>query len=96
MYFALGETRGAIEYAAQAVELQQQIGDRWGERMTHYNMATALVALVGLDKAEEQLRMVVALDEAIGHPDLESDRQALARVQALRRGSLNHGGTEGQ
>jgi hypothetical protein len=38
-----------------------------------------------LDKAEEQLLLVVALDEAIGHPDLESDRAALARVQKLRQ-----------
>ena len=38
-----------------------------------------------LDEAEEQLLHVVALDEALGHPDLESDRAALARVQAMRR-----------
>jgi hypothetical protein len=39
-----------------------------------------------LDKAEEQLLLVVALDEAIGHPDLESDEATLAQVQAMRRG----------
>jgi hypothetical protein len=37
-----------------------------------------------LAKAEEQLALVVALDEAIGHPDLASDRAALERVQARR------------
>lgn len=33
--------------------------------------------------AEAELQIVVAIDEAVAHPDLESDRQALAQVQAL-------------
>jgi hypothetical protein len=42
-------------------------------------------ALGDLAAAEEQLQQVVALDEAIGHPDLESDRAQLVRIQTLRR-----------
>jgi hypothetical protein len=42
-------------------------------------------ALGNLAGAEQQLRQVVALDEAIGHPDLASDRAALARIKAKRR-----------
>ncbi len=37
-----------------------------------------------LARAEQELALVVALDEAIGNPDLESDRAALAQVRALR------------
>ncbi|MEZ4863396.1 MAG: hypothetical protein R3C14_18910 [Caldilineaceae bacterium] len=37
-----------------------------------------------LAKAEEQLEMVIALDEAIGHPDLESDREVLEQIRAMR------------
>lgn len=41
-------------------------------------------ALDDLAQAEEQLTLVVALDEAIGHPNLASDRAALERVRAKR------------
>jgi hypothetical protein len=37
-----------------------------------------------LEKAEEQMVQVVALDEAIGHPELESDKEILAEIQAMR------------
>jgi hypothetical protein len=34
--------------------------------------------------AEEQLLIVIAINEAIGHPDIENDRKALVRIRALR------------
>ena len=37
-----------------------------------------------LAAAEAELIEVVALDEAVGHPNLESDRAALRQVQAQR------------
>jgi hypothetical protein len=69
----------------QALPLRRQVGDRWGESLTRYNMAMVCRDLDDLASAEEQLRQVVAFDEAIGHPDLASDSAALARIQGLRR-----------
>ena len=85
MYCDLGEKQQALEYYGQALPLSHQVGDRWQESITRYNMAMVFEALGDLAQAEEQLRQVVALDEAIGHPDLESDRAQLARIQ-VRRG----------
>ena len=44
-------------------------------------MAMVYVALDKFDEAEEELLVVVALEEAIGHPDLENDRNMLAQIQ---------------
>ena len=74
----------ALEYHAQALPLRRQVGDRWGERITRFNLARVHAALGDLDEAEAQLGEVVALDEALGHPDLAADRAALARIQAQR------------
>ena len=46
-------------------------------------MAMVQVDLGALDEAVPLLARTVALEEAIGHPDLESDRQTLAQVQAM-------------
>ena len=34
---------------------------------------------------KDELEAVVAIEEAVGHPDLESDRAALAQIRARRR-----------
>lgn len=60
-----------------------QVGDRWLESVTRYNLAMVYAALGRWQAAEAELQIVVAIDEAVAHPDLESDRQALAQVQAL-------------
>lgn len=41
-------------------------------------------ALGDLAQVEAQLTLVVALDKALGHPDLESNRAELARIRAMR------------
>jgi hypothetical protein len=60
------------------------VGDKADERVTRFNMAVIYESLGDLDKAEEELLFVVALDEAIGHPDLGRDKEAVAQVRALR------------
>ena len=85
VYAALGEKQPALDYYAQALPLFRQASDRWGERITRHNMAAVYKSLNRLDEVEAQLAEVVALDEAIGHPDLESDRAALEAVRAARR-----------
>jgi tetratricopeptide (TPR) repeat protein len=87
VYDVLGKKQEALEYYEQALELLCQVGDRWHESIARFNMAKVYVALSELGEAEEQLRQVVVLDEAIGHPNMERDREALAQVQALRRQS---------
>ncbi len=86
VYDALGEKQQALDFYHQALPLRRQVGDRWGESITRYNMAVVCADLGDLAGAEAQLLLVVALDEAIGHPDLASDRAALARIQARRAG----------
>jgi tetratricopeptide (TPR) repeat protein len=84
VYRSLGDMRKALDFYEQAVTILQKVRDRWHESMGRANLAGVYEALGDLAKAEEQLALVVALDEAIGHPDLASDRAALERVQARR------------
>jgi len=94
MYTALGDKRKALDFYEQALPLRCQVGDRWGESVTRFNIGMVYEALGDLAKAEEQLALVVALDEAVGHPDLTSDRAALERVRAKHRtGSGQRAGT---
>ena len=81
----LGEKGKALAYFEQALPLRRQVGDRWGESITRFNIGMVYEALGDLAKAEEQLAIVVALDEAVGHPDLANDRAALERIQAKRK-----------
>ncbi|MCX6048513.1 MAG: tetratricopeptide repeat protein [Chloroflexi bacterium] len=83
VYDALGEKQEALRYFNLALPLLQQVGDRWGESVTRYNMAMVYVNLGQLAEAVEELERVVAIEEAVGHPDLASDRATLARVRAL-------------
>jgi tetratricopeptide (TPR) repeat protein len=85
VYSALGDKAKALEYYEQALPLRRQVGDRSGEATTRFNMAMVYVTLGDWEEAEGLLSQVVALEEAIDHPDLESDRAMLAQVQAMRR-----------
>jgi hypothetical protein len=69
--------------APDGVPLLRQVGDRWGESITCYNMGMIYKALGDLAEAERLLTRTVELDEAIGHPDLESDRAALQQVRSM-------------
>ncbi|MGB4805726.1 MAG: tetratricopeptide repeat protein [Anaerolineae bacterium] len=86
VYSDLGEPQRALEYYELALPIHRHVGDRWGEAVTYYGMAMVYENLGDLDRVEEYLQVVVALDEAIGRPNLDSHRATLARVQALRRG----------
>ena len=85
VYSALGEMEKALGYYTEALPLKRQVGDRFGESVTRFNMAMVFVNLDRLAEAEEQLEIVVQIDEAVRHPDLESDRQVLEQVRAMRR-----------
>ena len=84
VYSALGEKEKALGYFEEALPLRRQVGDRFGESVTRFNIAMVFKYLGRLAEAEEQLEIVVQIDEAVRHPDLESDRQALALVRAMR------------
>ena len=88
VYDNLGERRRALEYYEQALPIMREVGDRSGESVTLYNMAMVYEEEENYAEAAGLLEQVVAIDEAIEHPDLESDRATLARLrkQATGRG----------
>lgn len=65
-----------------AADCYADLGDKEGERVARYNRAESLKELKAWAEAETELRKVVALDEALDCPDLESDRAELAEVIA--------------
>jgi tetratricopeptide (TPR) repeat protein len=86
--------RAALSYLEQALPIHREVGDRTGEAVTRYNIAAAHKGEGRLLDAVAELELVVALDEAIQHPDLEADRAALKRVRAeldLRRSAGGSG-----
>ncbi|RIK33950.1 MAG: hypothetical protein DCC55_33985 [Chloroflexi bacterium] len=85
VYSDLGDKQQALAYYEQALPLRRQVGDRWGESVTRYNMAMVYRDLGDLAAAVAELEQVVAIDEATGHPDLESDRAMLRRLQELHQ-----------
>jgi tetratricopeptide (TPR) repeat protein len=85
VYDALGEKEKALAYYEQALPLSRQVGDRWQESITCYNMAMVYRGLGDLAAAEQWLQRTVDLEEAIGHPDLASDRAMLEQVRQERR-----------
>jgi tetratricopeptide (TPR) repeat protein len=90
VYDSLGEPRRALEYYEQALPINREVGDRSGESVTLYNMAMVYEGEENYAEATRLLEQVVAIDETIEHPDLESDRATLARLrnQATGRGLL--------
>ena len=86
-YSALGDKQQALAFYNQALPLRIQVGDRWGESVTRFNLAMVYQSLGELDEAEAQMLLVVEIDEASGHPDLESDSAVLADIQAQLRHS---------
>ncbi len=85
VYSDLRENNKALEYHKQALLLSGQVGDGWGERDTRFNIARAFMDLGWLAEFEVQLEIIVQIDEAVDHPNLASDRQALEQVRAMRR-----------
>jgi tetratricopeptide (TPR) repeat protein len=86
VYDALGDKAQALQYYEQALPIQRQVGDRWGESVTCFNIGMIYANLGDLARAEQMLMRTVELDEAIGHPDLASDRAVLEQVRSMMRG----------
>ena len=82
IYGERGLPNRALIYYQLALESYLERQDREGERVARFNLAGVYKELRQLGDAEEQLRRVVALDEAAGSPDLDEDRRELAEVQA--------------
>lgn len=81
IYAERGLPKRAQTYYQLALDSYLERNDREGERVARFNLAEVLKASGQLKEAEEQLRKVVALDAAIGSPDLDDDRRELAEVQ---------------
>jgi hypothetical protein len=86
VYEGLHDPQGALHYFDQALPLFCTLEDRWRESVTRLHIAMAAAALGDLARAEEEMKIVVAIDEATGHPDLANDRAGLAEIRSLRRG----------
>ncbi len=81
VYRALGQTTDALDYYQQSLAITREVGDQWHEALLLFNIGLLLDEMDRTAEAVTYLKQCVALDEAIGHPDLESDRAALDRVQ---------------
>jgi tetratricopeptide (TPR) repeat protein len=82
MYRSIGEMVKALEYLEQALTLLRAVGDRWGESFTCYNIGMVYEDLGQLEKTVHYVSLCVELEEQIRHPNLESDKAKLARLQA--------------
>jgi tetratricopeptide (TPR) repeat protein len=87
-----GEGTAALDYFQQALPILREVGDRAVEATTRYNIAMVYRAAGRLGKAVAELELVVALDEAVQHPDLEADTAMLNQVRAeLASGAADSG-----
>jgi tetratricopeptide (TPR) repeat protein len=80
-----GDTESAIQYQEQAVELARGAGEEREALVTLsvrlYNLASYYQNAERHDDAVKAMEEVVAIDEQIGHEDLEADRE---RLEAIR------------
>ena len=88
VYDGLGDRQQALHYYHQALPITEEVGDRAGESVTRYNLAMIYRVQGQLAEAVAELRRVVALDEQVQHPDLESDQTVLRQVEQEWRESL--------
>ena len=86
IYDARGDYDTALKYLEQSLAIRQEVGDRAGEAVTSWNIGHIYKKQGDLAKAERYMARTVEIDEAIGHPDLENDRKALAKLRAEIRG----------
>jgi tetratricopeptide (TPR) repeat protein len=84
IYAERGVHAEALIYYTLAVACCVERKDREGERVARFNLAEVHKTMKDYAEAEEQLRQVVALDEAVDSPDLEADRGELREMQRLR------------
>jgi hypothetical protein len=77
-----GDGETALRYYQQALPIRRQVGDRAGEATTRYNIAMLLRAAGRLGEAVAELEVVVGLDRAVQHPDLDAHTAVLQQVRA--------------
>ena len=77
-YNKLGETRRAIEYYEQWVEIAREIGDRLGEANGLFNMSGSQNALGDRDAAVERMQRALAIYDAMEVPEADRARDRLA------------------
>ncbi|WFE22127.1 tetratricopeptide repeat protein [Solwaraspora sp. WMMD937] len=84
VYDGLGDRRRALVFYGEALPIRREVGDRAGEAVTRYNIAMVHRAEGDLDKAIDELEIVVELDRQVEHPDLASDTAMLEQVRQER------------
>ena len=88
VYDGLGDRQQALTYYQKALPITEEVGDRVGESVTWYNLAMIYRVQGQFAEAVAALRQVVALDQQVQHPDLESDQAMLHQVEQEWRESL--------
>lgn len=83
VYSALGNKQEALRCYTLALSLRQHVEDRGGELIIRYNTAMVYIDTRHLAEAVTELEQVVAIEEAVSHSDLASDRATLAQVRAM-------------
>lgn len=81
VYRAQGQMEQALDVYYQALDFHREVGNRWQESITLFNIGVLLDEMGRTAEAVEYFEQNVALDETIGHPDLESDRAKLERIR---------------
>ena len=82
VYATLGETRRAIEFHEQYLEIVREIGDRHNEGISLYNLSNALAKAGERGQAITRLQEALKIFEEIECPDVEQARAALARLES--------------
>ncbi|MDW8328276.1 MAG: tetratricopeptide repeat protein, partial [Anaerolineales bacterium] len=87
VYHALGQREKALTSYEQALAVVREEGDRFGESATLFNIGFVLDQLGRTAEAVSYLEQSIALGEALGRPDLDSDRAFLDRVRRKLMGN---------
>jgi len=82
VYAQRGDGDSALHHYQQALPILRQVGDRAVEAVTRYNIAMRLREAGRLGQAVAELEIVVELDRAVQHPDLDTDTEMLQQVRA--------------
>lgn len=87
VYYSLGQREVALDYYQRALPIVEEVGDRYGQSITRYNMAMIYREQGRLAEAVAELKRVVELDRLVQHPDLKSPMAMLAQVEAELTGA---------
>ncbi len=84
VYDQLNQHKRALETYQAALPLYAQMQNISGEAITHYNIGHLYYRQGDLDAAERHIAKSVALEEKLGHPDMDEDRRFLNQIRALQ------------